>query len=133
MTEGLHNINLSISVAGLVLSMIGLFNILLSRYLEKGSRRFFAIIFGVLNTYVFFIFIRNATYYHVGYGWALLSRIAFFAQALMSSVLTVLITGFLLYQSGRIRWWKKLVFCVSAILWCIYVAILIYAQGRGCA
>ena len=128
MTQGLRNINLSISVAGLVLSMLGLFNIFLSKYLEKGSRRFFAIIFAVLSSYVFFIYVRNATFYHVGYGWALLSRMAFFVQALMSSVLTVLITGFLLYQSGRVRWWKEPVFYISAALWCIYAAILIYAQ-----
>ena len=128
MTEGIRILNLTVAVMGFTVSIIGLAQILYSRYLKKETRSFFVAFFCVLITYVFFILIRALTYYHTDPMWASVSRVAFFLQAFLSSVLTVLITGFLLYRSGEQKWYINPFFCTSFGLWCVYSAILIYAQ-----
>ena len=128
MSEGLRNANLMVAVAGLVISITGLMQAIFGRFLEKGTRGFFLAFFGILSVYDIFILARALTWYNTGSGWAMLSRVVFFGQAFISSVLTVLITGFLLYQSGHTTWWKQRVFLVAYLLWCVYTIILIYAQ-----
>jgi LytS/YehU family sensor histidine kinase len=128
MSEGLRNANLMVAVAGLVISLTGLMQALFGRFLEKGTRAFFLAFFGILSVYDVFILARALTWYKEGPGWANLSRVVFFGQAFISSVLTVLITGFLLYQSGYTKWWKQRVFSVAYMLWGVYAVILVYAQ-----
>ncbi|MCR5097549.1 MAG: histidine kinase [Lachnospiraceae bacterium] len=128
MSEGLRNANIVVAVAGLVISIIGLMQALFGRFMEKDTRGFFLSFFGILCTYDIFILARALTWYNTGPGWAILSRIVFFGQALLSSILAFLITGFLLYQSGHEQWWKQRVFFVAYVLWCVYALILFYAQ-----
>ena len=128
MSEGLRNINLMVAVAGMVIALIGLVEILLSRYLKDETKAFFLSFFCILGAYTAFILTRALTHYLTGYGWATVSKVAFFFQAFLSSILTVLITGFLLYQSGERRWYINPLFFVSILLWLVYASILIYAQ-----
>ncbi len=128
MSEGLRNANLIVAVAGLVISLIGLMQAILGRFLEKGTRGFFVAFFSILSVYDVFILARALTWYKTGPEWAVLSRVAFFGQAFISSVLTVLITGFLLYQSGHMPWWRQKVFYAAFALWFVYADILLYAQ-----
>ena len=125
MIGGLHEVDLIVSVAGLMLSILGLVMSLISRYLDKNTRRFFTAFFGVIIAYVSAILIRTLIGSYDGYTMAVISRIVFFAQAFISSVLTVILCGFLLYQSGDGKWWRQAGFCLSVGLWAVCAILLV--------
>ena len=102
-----HTADLIVSVSGIVLTLAGLAFALLIGLLEQGTKRFFIAFFGITLAYASAILTRTLIQYEVGPEWAAVSRIVFFAQALLSSTLTVLLTGLLLYQSGETRWWRR--------------------------
>lgn len=126
--ELLHNIDIIISATGFTLSLTGLMQTVISRYMEKETWQFFISFFTVISIYSLCILIKSFTYGNTGYGWAVVSRVTLFGQAFFSSVLTVLVTAFLLHQSGDKTWRKNRLFLISVILWLIYIAVLIYAQ-----
>lgn len=126
-----HLINLIFAAAGSVLGILGLIQTLVCRYLDKETREFFVAFFGLLEGYVLFIMTREIIHGFTGTKWVTLSRIAFFGQALLSSVLAVLITGFMLYQSGEKDITKSNLFRISFTLWLLYAGILISNLFHG--
>ena len=126
-----RTIDLVVSSSGTALSLVGLICALLIGYLERGTRRFLVAFFGAVNVYALVILVRTLIQYQVGQEWAVLSRIAFFVQALLSATLTMLLMGFLLRQSGEERWWTCWEFRLSAVLWGIYVVLLVSTQHTG--
>lgn len=88
-------------------------------------RQFFISFFSILIAYIMFNLLGQTTEPYRGYGWAVFSRFTLFFESLTSSVLTVLLTGFLLYQSGDNKWWEKGLFKAAAVLWGIYTLFLI--------
>ena len=128
MTEVTCNADLIVSATGIILSCLGLMQVMISRYMERETRIFFIAVFLMLAFYMLCIITREMTRDNTGYEWVLLSRVVLFGQALLSSVLTLMVTGLLLYQSGERELGKNRIFRVTVALWMIYVAILIYAQ-----
>ena len=126
-----HLINLIFAAAGSVLGILGLIQTLVCRYLDKETRIFFISFFGILEGYVLFIMTREIIHGFTGAKWVTLSRIAFFGQALLSSVLAVLITGFMLYQSGVKDITKNHAFRISFTLWLLYAAFLVSNLFHG--
>ncbi len=131
MTGGIHIVDLIISVAGVMLALLGLVMSVNSRYLDRVARRFFVSIFANIVVYASCIFVRTLISMEDAFVWSVVSRIVFFTQAFLSSVLTVMLTGFMLYQSGVSKWWKEPEFMVSSALWIIYVTLLIVTQFNG--
>ncbi|MCR5602354.1 MAG: histidine kinase [Lachnospiraceae bacterium] len=129
--ETIRNWNLIFSTAGCILTVLGLLQTIVNRYIDKRTREFFILFFSMLILYVMCIMLRSLTGIYAGKGWAVLSRILLFAQAMISSMLALLLTGFLLYKSGREIWWKKPPFITSAGLWVVYFIMLIYTQFSG--
>ena len=123
--------DLIISVAGVMIALLGLVMSISSRYLDRVARKFFVSIFANIIVYAACILIRTLTGGEDGAAWAVVSRIVFFTQAFLSSVLTVMLTGFMLYQSGVSRWWREPEFLVSSALWLVYVGLLIVTQLNG--
>ena len=131
MTSEIRIVNLILVVAGLAISIVGLLQVRINRNIEERTRRFFSILFSVLSFYIACLLTRELIYSLKGYGWVLLSRFVFFGQALLASILTTIITAFLMYQSGDEKWWKSRIFNVSGGFLLIYVGLLIYNLFSG--
>lgn len=131
MTDAVRNIDLIISTAGFVLSVISIVQALSNRDIERKTRSFFISFFSVISIYVLCILLRGLTHRYTGHGWAVFSYACFFGQAVLSAALTVLVTAFLLYQSGEKNWQRCAAFRVSALLWMIYVVMEIVNLGNG--
>ena len=126
MTGEIRTINLILVVAGLVIATIGLVQVFISSNIEKKTRYFFFLLFAVLDLYVLCILTRGLTYSRQDSAfWPLLSEIVLFGQAFFASVLTVIITAFLLYQSGEKKWFVSPFFRVSLGFWLVYVVLLV--------
>ena len=131
MTREIRTINLILVVTGLAVSIVGLLQVLINRNIEAKTRSFFSKFFSVLTLYVACILTRELTYHLSGHGWVVLSRVVLFGQAFFASVLTILITTFLLYLSGETDWIKSRIFTAAAALWFIYTALLLYNIFSG--
>ena len=131
MIESISDINFIIVVAGFVLCVLGLVETLIGRHLEEHTRQFFITFFTILTGYVFFNFLGQLTDSYTGVKWAIFSRFTLFSESLLSSILTVLITGFILYQSGEKAFYKKRTLHISLGIWIVYVIFLIYTQFFG--
>ena len=126
MTDVIRTTNLIMVSTGFIVSLVGLVQVLFSRNIEKKTRYFFYSLFSVLELYTLCILIRELTHSNVGsYGWVVLSKVVLFGQAFFASVLTVLITAFLLFQTGEENWIKNKVLIATIILWLCYQGLLI--------
>ena len=117
-------INLAIGVSGLTICILGLWMSIRSTYMEGQTRQSYIWIFAILTTYVFFNLLGQTTNSHHSPEWAAFSRFTLFVESLSSSMLTTMVTAFLLYRSGE-DWRKSTAFRISAALWGIYVLLLI--------
>ena len=73
-----------IAVSGMTLSLISLIRLFNLSYLEKEVRRFFLMVFGIVNGYCFCILLRELIRDRTGYVYAMVSRVVFFSQARFS-------------------------------------------------
>lgn len=122
--------NLLICGTGLALCLVGFVQALLGRQLERRIRRYALAFFAVAVAYVFF-----ATLGEVLDGVDLVSlyalrRRALFWESLMSSLLMLLLSDFLLASAGEDSK-KSPVLWTSAFLWLSYLALLAYTQHSG--
>ena len=126
MTGEIRTINLILMVIGLAIATMGLVQVFISRNIEKKTRSFFFLLFVILDLYVLCLLTRELTYSRQDSAfWPILSQIVFFGQAFFASVLTVIITAFLLYQSGETKWRRNPFFIISLGFWLVYIALLI--------
>ena len=126
MTGEIRTINLILMVIGLAIATMGLVQVFISRNIEKKTRSFFFLLFVILDLYVLCLLTRELTYLRQDSAfWPILSQIVFFGQAFFASVLTVIITAFLLYQSGETKWRRNPFFIISLGFWLVYIALLI--------
>ena len=107
------------------MSLLGLLQTLIGRFVEKRARSFFITLFSVLNVYVLSLLIRELTYDHMGSGWVILSQFLFFAQGFLAATITIIITAFLLDQCGIRPYTQNAMFRTAVILYIVYAALLI--------
>jgi len=131
MTYEVRVVNLILVVVGLAISIVGLLQACINLTIEKKTRKFLIALFSVLNFYIVCLLIRGVTFSYQGDGWVMLSRIVFFGQAISAASLTVIMTAFLLHQSGEMKWWKDLIFKISFSLWLVYTGLLIFNIFSG--
>lgn len=120
--------NLVISVAGLVLCLLGLVQAWAGRQMEERTRRYFIAFFVTLTAYVGSNLISQLAESQQGAGWAFTTQLSIFLESTFSSLLMLLLSGFLLYSSGERDWKKARLFCCSLVLWIIYMLLLVYTQ-----
>ena len=125
MNKDIRNINLIFAAAGFSMSLLGLLQTLIGRFVEKRARSFFITLFSVLNVYVLSLLIRELTYDHMGSGLVLLSQFLFFAQGFLAATITIIITAFLLDQCGIRPYTKNAMFRTAVTLYIVYAALLI--------
>ena len=120
--ETIETINFAVSAAGLTVCILGLIMAITGSAPEKRIKRYFITFFSILVAYVASNLIGQC-----GNGIAF-QMTTLFTESALSSVLTLLLMGFLLEQSGESAWMRSAVFRVAAALWIVYVALLIYTQ-----
>ena len=123
--------NIALSVSGLTICLIALVMTVSSTYLEQRTRRYFITIFSILTVYVLLCLLEQAASETSDPSWVVVSRSALFWESLLPSVLTVIITSFLLDQSGEREWWRNRIFHMAFLMWAVYLAFLIYTQFTG--
>ena len=122
MALSFETINLAISVAGLVICILGLLLAIMGSMPERRIKRYFVAFFFVLVIYVASDLIGQ-------FGTDPVFRtVMLFVESVSSSVLMLLLTGFLLEQGGETKWYRSPSFRVAAVLWLAYIALLIYTQ-----
>ncbi len=119
-------VNLLIIGAGLTLSLLGIWQSATNRVLLRGMRRFFItfFVFAVLS-------VLGNLASEITDGdpeWRVLTKLGMFEQSFSSSVLMLLLSGFLLYLSGEKRYWRHPLFITAFVLWLFYIGLLIYTQ-----
>ena len=125
------NFAYAISASSLTICLVGLAITLSSAYLEQRTQRYFIAFFSILTIYVLFNLLGQVADVHSGHSWAVIARSALFWESLLPSVLTVMITSLLLYQSGEKAWWRNRLFPAAFSIWALYLALLIYNQFTG--
>ena len=122
MMGGVVSVNLAIAVAGLSICALGLVQAITSRSMQKRTRRYFIAFFSLLTAYVLCNFIGQ-----LGKS-VLYQTLTLFFESAFSSLLTLLLTSFLLVESGETDRRHSPAFRVAAGLEIVYLALLIYTQ-----
>ena len=125
MDGGIFNTNLIISVSGLVISILGLIQVCVGFRYDRRIKRFFILLFSCMILYIGMNLLEQLTYSVPGTG--AVPQIALFLESAFSSVLMLLLSGFLLDSCGIERRGHPLLI-ISFILWLIYMALLIFTQ-----
>ena len=122
MTISLDTINFAVSVAGLVVSALGLLLAISGNAPDKRTQRYFIAFFSLLTAYVATNIVSQLDNGSDG------GKLPLFLESAISSVITLLLTGFLLDQSGERDWPRSGVFLAAAAIWLVYIALLTYTQ-----
>ena len=126
--DALVVLNLSVSVIGFTISVLGLIMAITTRQMERRTRAYFITFFIILSLHVscnlFWQVIRQFSSVSL----LVLTRSAIFLRSLAMSSLTVLLTGFLLDQSHVENRRRNVTFYMVVALWLTYFGILVYAQ-----
>ena len=122
MMGGVVSVNLAIAVAGLSICALGLVQAITSRSMQKRTRRYFIAFFSLLTAYVLCNFIGQ-----LGKS-VLYQTLTLFFESAFSSLLTLLLTSFLLVESGETDRRRAPAFRVAAGLEIVYLALLVYTQ-----
>lgn len=124
-------VNPIVAVSGAVMALIGMIQVYYMVYLDRKKRAFFYSFFGIALVYALCVLTREIVRGRTGYVWVEVSRGVMFGQAFLSSLLTVLIIGFMLYQCGETGFSRNPVFRLAAALWAAYVILLVFSQFTG--
>ena len=127
MTNWIDIINFAAAVGGTVIALLGLLLNLSLRYMEKQGRRFFTMLFVLLLAYVASDLLSQISLILLGPAYAVLSKIAVFAESLFSSLLIPMLTMYLLTCAGE-AWRRHPMFYTVAVLWLTYFALLVVTQ-----
>lgn len=120
--EGIKSLNLIIGVSGLAISVLGLVQAITGRSMQKKTQQYFIAFFILLTAYAGFNLADQLGDAVNG------MKVPLFFESAISSLLTLLLTRFLLDQSGCADWRRTPAFRAAAGLELLYLAILVYTQ-----
>ena len=118
-------INLSVGIGGVTMTVLGLLVTLIYRPVDHVMRQYFLLFFSLLIVYTGSIFVGQVADYLENPG--LVVQGSVFLESLSSSLLMPLLTAYLLHLSGE-KWRKSILFNAIAVLWFVYLALLVYTQ-----
>ena len=121
MNNWIYTINISIGVAGLVLSLMGLFMSTFSRIIETQARHHLSWMFVILALYSATIIL---SYYAEIEAKAGLMRWGILLSSLFSSMMMLVLSSLMVHFTGEERRGNSLLICVS-LLWVIYLGMLV--------
>lgn len=122
MTISFSTINFAVSVSGLVICILGLLMAVTGSAPEERTKQSYITFFCLLVAYAALNLIGQLV------PGADFQKTTLFAESTLSSVLTILLMGFLLAQGGESDWQRSAWFRAAAGLWFVYFALLVYTQ-----
>ena len=125
MTNGwIDFINLSVGIAGVTMTMLGLLVTLVYRPLDRTIRRYFVLFFSLLIVYTGSILVCQAVDFLLPPAF---KKPSLFLESLSSALLMPVLTAYLLLLSGE-SWRKSRLFAAVAALLAVYIGLLVYTQ-----
>ena len=121
-------VNYIVSISGLIISTLGIIQVLRIGFFEKHMRHYFLWIFSILIAYAASNLLSWATYGIPSPEGILASKTGLFLESLLSCALIPLLTGFLLYVSGVENRLKNRIFQINLALFALYFILLVYTQ-----
>ena len=125
--EGYY-MNLSIGIAGLMISTLGLIQVLISSHFEQWTKKYFVAFFSIMVAIAVFNLSGQLASMYPDLTHARIFRFTLFWESLLPSLLMLLLTVFLLRSSGETDWKRNRLFHIVVTLWIVYVGLLIYTQ-----
>ena len=125
--EGYY-MNLSIGIAGLMISTLGLIQVLISSHFERWMKKYFVAFFSIMVAIAVFNLSGQLASMYPDLTHARIFRFTLFWESFLPSLLMLLLTVFLLRSSGETDWKESRLFHTVATLWIVYVGLLIYTQ-----
>ena len=120
--------NLTIGIAGFVVGTLGLLQVLISRHFERWTKKFFITFFSVMIAVAVFNLLGQDMDKYSDLTHARIFRFTLFWESLLPSFLLMLLTVFLLRSGGERDWKRNRTFRLVAVLWAVYLGLLIYTQ-----
>lgn len=127
----INGINLVIASAGLTMGIVGLMLVTLLRFLDKHTKVFFTAYFSYIFCYVLLDLLGQFSFENKTPDGALVGRILLFMESFVASILTVMTTEFILYQSGDTRWKTNRTLNIARGIWILYIIMLIVNEFTG--
>ncbi len=121
-------VNYVIVLTGMMISILGVVQVLQSRFLKKHSRRYFLWIFCLLIAYAVSDLVSWLTHGTPGEGWILASKAGLFLESVISCALIPLVSSFLLYAAGEGNGFRNRIQQIILAFFAIYLILLIYTQ-----
>ncbi len=121
-------VNQVIDLTGMMISILGMVQILRNHILEKYSRMYFLGIFSGLIVYAVSDLVSWMAYGIPGRGWGLVSMAGLFLESAVSCALIPLLTSFLLYTAGEENGIKNRILQINIWLFTAYFILLVYTQ-----
>ena len=120
--------NLCIGSAGLVISILGLMQVLMSPHSEQRAKKIFIAFFSIMAAIAVFNLAGQFVSTYSDPTHARIFRFTLFWESLLPSLLMLLLTVLLLWFSGETNWKGSRPLYIVAALWIIYAGLLIYTQ-----
>ncbi|MBR3646173.1 MAG: histidine kinase [Lachnospiraceae bacterium] len=120
--------NILVACIGLIISVLGLIQVLFSRQIDKKIRNWLMLLFGFLVGYdsgnLLFFGIVGRPGYLIG----ILLRVATITELLFSGFLMLVLTGFLLYCANEKKVIRNKYFILASLIGVLYLAIIVITQ-----
>ena len=116
--------NLTVGIAGLTITVLGLLGTLIYRPLDRTTRQFFILVFSLLIVYTGSIFVFQAADFLL---FPSIKKPSVFLESLSSALIMPVLTAYMLHLSGE-SWRKSRLFTAVAVLLAVYVVMLVYTQ-----
>ncbi|MBO5552221.1 MAG: histidine kinase [Lachnospiraceae bacterium] len=119
-------INFSIAITGITIALMGLILTNHIGYMERWTRTFFILLFTILFIYEASDLVSQISLEFLGNNMWLLSGIAIFCESLFSSILTLMLTAYILHAANES--YSNWLFIINLVLWILYVILLVITQ-----
>lgn len=126
MASFIDTINISISLSGIVVSILGFTISYVIRNIDNLIKRFFMFLFSCLFLYSICNFLNYTSLIFLGPEYTIFSKVTLFFESLFSSILMPLLTMIILYFAEEHM--RGILFYTVLTYWIIYVILLIIAQ-----
>lgn len=126
MASFIDTINISISLSGIVVSILGFTISYVIRNIDNLIKRFFMFLFSCLFLYSICNFLNYTSLIFLGPEYTIFSKVTLFFESLFSSILMPLLTMIILYYAEEQM--RGILFYTVLTYWIIYVILLIIAQ-----
>ncbi len=125
------SLNLIIASLGLGISLTSLIQVWSSFQLEKKTKRYFVLLFALSALCAVFDLVGRVLEGRSGEAVPIMVTGAIFMESMISSMMMLWLSGFLLSSLGKKDWRRSRIFQMTLAFWVLYMLFLIYTQFSG--